>query len=150
MFLSRKNLKHAQSGASPCVFFFSQDKKIEPSSNSGGSPGEILTRPAVNNQQLACNPQGEHITEESLQFDRALEALGESTHHTKYDVFAKEMAAYGRPRDRATRCPTHLDSAPPPVTVNKGTTDWLSQLPLRSTQRLKKVGLPGLIASVRG
>ena len=64
---------------------------------------EVLTCPAVNNQQLACIPQGEHITEESLRFDRALEALGESTHHTKDDVFAKEMTAYGRPRGRATR-----------------------------------------------
>ena len=43
----------------------------------------------VNNKQLACNPKGEPTTEESLRFDRALEALGESEHHTKDDVFAK-------------------------------------------------------------
>ena len=145
--------------------FFQKGQKIETSSNSGGSSGKFLARPAhppphtavlakggttVNNQQLACTSQGEPITEESLRFDRALEALGESTHPTKDEVFAKEMAAYGRPRDGATRCPTHLDLAPPPVAVGKGTTDWLSQLAVRSAQRLKKVGLPGLIASVRG
>ena len=109
-----------------------------------------MTRPAVNNQQLACAPQGEHITEESLRFDRALEALGESTHPIKDKVFAKEMAAYGRPRDGDTICPTHLDSAPPPVVVGKGTTDWLSDLAVHSAHRLKKVGLPSLIASLRG
>ena len=91
--------------AQALAFFFpDKAKKIETSSNIGGSPGEILTRPAhmpphasvlvrggttVNNQQLACNPQGEPTTEEPLWFDRALEALGESEHHTKDDVFAK-------------------------------------------------------------
>ena len=60
------------------------------------------------------------------------------------------MAAYGRPRDGDTRCPTHLDSAPPPVAAGKGKTDWLSQLAVRSALRLKKVGLPSLIVSVRG
>ena len=88
----------------PLRFFPRQDKKIETSSNSGGSPGKILTRPAhppphtavllkggttVNNQQLVCSPQGEPTREESLLFDKALEALGESEHHTKCDVFAK-------------------------------------------------------------
>ena len=136
--------------AEALAFFFSQDKTIETSSNSGGSPGKIMTRPAVNNQQLACTPQEEHITEESLRFDRALDALGESTHTTKNKVFAKEIAAYGQPWDGATRCPTHLYSAPPPITVGKGTTDWLSHSAVRSALRLKKVGLPGLISSVRG
>ena len=56
----------------------------------------------INNQQLACTPKGEPTTEESLRFDRALEALGEPEHHTKDDVFAKEMAAYGRPMGGAT------------------------------------------------
>ena len=59
------------------------------------------------------------------------------------------MAAYGRPNTGAARCPTHLDLAPPPVAVGKGTTDWLSQSAVQSALRLKKVGLPGLIASVR-
>ena len=80
----------------------------------------------------------------------SLEALGESTHHTKDDVFAKEMTAYGRPRDGATLCPTHLDLAPPPVAVGKGTNDWVSHSVVRSAQRLKKVVLPGLIDSMRG
>ena len=82
-------LKCAQIGGSPGVFFPSQDKTIGTSSNSDGSPGKILTRPAVNNQQLGCTPQGEHITEESLRFDKALEALDESTYPTKEKVFAK-------------------------------------------------------------
>ena len=60
------------------------------------------------------------------------------------------MAVYGRPRDRATRCPTHLDAAPPPVTVGKVTTDWLSHLAVCSAHYLKRVGLPGLIAYVQG
>ena len=49
----------------------------------------------------------------------------------------------------ATRCPTHLDSASPPLAVCGATTDWLSYSEVRSSHRLKKVGLPGLIASVR-
>ena len=36
------------------------------------------------------------------------------------------------------------------MAVGKGTTDWLSQSVVRSSHRLKQVGLPGLIASVRG
>ena len=147
--MSRKKFETCPKWRKP-LRFFQPRQKIETSYNSGGSPGEILTRPAVNNQQLACTPQGEHITEETLLFDRALEALGESTHHTKDDVFAKEMAVYERPRDGATQCPTHLDSAPPPVAVGKGTTDCISQLAVRSSQSLKKVGLPSLISSVRG
>ena len=59
------------------------------------------------------------------------------------------MAAYGRPNNVAAQCPTHLDLAPPPVVVGKGTNDWLSKSAVRSALRLKKVGLPGLIASVR-
>ena len=105
--------------AQALAFFFRQDKKIETSSNSGRSPGKILARPAhppshiavlvkggttVNNQQLDCTPQAEPNTEESLRFARALEALVKqiSGHHTKDDVFAKEMAAYGRPMGGAT------------------------------------------------
>ena len=49
------------------------------------------------------------------------------------------MAAYGRPNNLASQCPTHLYSAPPPV-----------ESAVRSALCLKKVGLPGLIASVRG
>ena len=60
------------------------------------------------------------------------------------------MSAYGWQRDGANRCPTHLDSVPKPVALVKGTPDWLSQLAVRSALRLRKVGLPGLIASVRG
>ena len=148
-------------------FFFRKDKKIETSSNSGGSPGKILERPVhlpphtevlvkgsttVNNQQLEYTPQAEPTTEESIWLDRAMEALGKqiSGHHTKNDMFAKEMAAYGRPMGRATRCPIHLDSAPPPVAVGEGTTGWLSHLAVRSAHCLKKVGLLVLIASVRG
>ena len=36
------------------------------------------------------------------------------------------------------------------MAVAEGTTDWLSQLVVRSAPCLKKVGLPGLIDSVRG
>ena len=85
-----------------------------------------MTRQDINNQQLAVTPQGEHITEDSLQFDKALEALGESLHPTKDEVFARKMAAYGRPNNVASKCPTHLDSAPPPVAGKKGKSDWLS------------------------
>ena len=35
------------------------------------------------------------------------------------------------------------------MAVGKGTTDWLSESAVRSALRLKKVGLTGLIASVR-
>ena len=108
-----------------------------------------MTHQDINNQQLAGTSQGEHSKEDSLRFDRALEALGEST-HPKDEVFARKMAAYGRPNNGASRCPTHLDSARPPVAVGKGTTDWLLQLAVRSALRFKNVGLPGLIASVRG
>ena len=45
---------------------------------------------------------------------------------------------------------THLDLAPPPVAVGKGTTYWISKSAVQSTLRIKKVVLPGLIASVRG
>ena len=104
--------------AQALAFFFKQDIKIETSSNSGGSPVKILTRHVhppphtavlvkggihFNNRLLACTPKGEPTTEESLRFDRDLEALDESEHHTKDDVFAKEMAAYGQPRDEATQ-----------------------------------------------
>ena len=65
-------------------------------------------------------------------------------------MFAKEMSTYGRPMGGATRCPTHLDLAPPPVLVGKGTSDCLYHSAVRSDHRLKKVGLPGLIASVQG
>ena len=60
------------------------------------------------------------------------------------------MAACGRPNTGAVRCPTYFDLAPPPVVVRKETTDWLSQLAVRSALRLKNVGIPSLIASVRG
>ena len=82
-----------------------------------------MTLQGIKNKQLDGTPQGEHITEDSLRFDRALEALGESTHPTKDEVFARKMAAYGRPNNVASQCPTHLDSAPPPVAVEKGTAD---------------------------
>ena len=49
-----------------------------------------------------------------------------------------------------THCPTHLDSAPTPLVVCGATTDWISHLEVRSAHRLNKVGLPGLISSVRG
>ena len=65
-------------------------------------------------------------------------------------MFAKENAAYGRPRGGDTRCPTHFDLAPPPVAVGKGKTDWLFHSAVHSAHCLKKVGLPDLIASVRG
>ena len=38
----------------------------------------------------------------------------------------------------------------PPVAVEKGTADCLSELAVRSALRLKNLGLPGLIAFVRG
>ena len=109
-----------------------------------------MTRQGINNKQLAGTPQGEHRTEDSLRFDRSLEALGESTHPTKDKVFSRKMAAYGRPNNIASKCPTDLDSALPPVAVKKGKADWLSEMAVRSALHLKKVGLPGLIAYVRG
>ena len=109
-----------------------------------------MTRQSINNKQIAGTTQGEHSTEDSLQFNRALEAPGESTHPTKDEVFASKMAAFGRPNNVASRCQTHFDSAPPPVAVKKGKADWLSDSAVRSDLRLKKVGLTGLIASVQG
>ena len=50
----------------------------------------------------------------------------------------------------ANRCPTHLDSAPPPVAVGGATADWISHLAVLSAHSLRKLVLPGLIASVRG
>ena len=93
---------------------------------------------------------GDHSTEDSLLFDRALQALGESTHPTKDEVFERKMAVYARPNNVASKCPTHSDSAPPPVAVKKGKADWLYESAVRSALRLKKVGLTSLIASVRG
>ena len=141
--------------------FFSprRDKKIEISSNSGGSPSKIFVRPAhplahtavlvkggttVSNQQLDCTPQAEPTIEKSRRFARALEALDKqiSGHHTKDNVFAKEMAAYGQPMGGATRCPTHLDSAPPPLAVCGVTSDWISHLAVRSAHRLKNWDSP--------
>ena len=60
------------------------------------------------------------------------------------------MAAYARPNNVASKCPTHYDSAPPPVAVKKGKSDWLSDSAVRYALHLKKVGLTGLIASVQG
>ena len=60
------------------------------------------------------------------------------------------MAAYALPNNVASKCPTHYDSAPSPVAVKKGKSGWLSDSAVRSALRLKKVGLAGLIASVRG
>ena len=93
---------------------------------------------------------GDHSTKDSLRFDRALQALGESTHSTKDEVFARKMAAYARLNNVASKCPTHSNSAPPLVAVKKGKSDWLSDSAVRSALRLKKVGLTGLITSVRG
>ena len=107
-----------------------------------------MTRQGINNQKLAGTPQEEHSTEDFLRFDRALEAPGESTHPSKDEVFASKMAAYGRPNNVASKCPTHFYSAPPPVAVKKGKADWLSDSSVRSALRLKKLGLTGLIASV--
>ena len=150
MVQGRNVLKLPQTGGSPGDCFSRQEETSRSSPNSGKIPGEKVTRQDINNQQLAETPQGEHSTEDSLRFDMDLEALGESTHPTKDKVFSRKMAAYGRPNNVASQCTTHLDSAPPPVAVEKGTADWLSESAVRSALRLKKVGLPGLIASVRG
>ena len=106
----------------------------------------------VSNQQLDCTPQVEPTTEESLWFARALEAFGKqiSGHYSKDDMFEKEMAAYGQPMGVANHYPTHLDFTPPLVAFGEATTDWLFQSAVRSAHCIKKVGLPGLIASVRG
>ena len=60
------------------------------------------------------------------------------------------MAVYARPNNVASKCPTYSDLAPPPVAVKKGKADWLSNSAVRYALRLKKVGLTGLIVSVRG
>ena len=147
MFKEENKLKLPQTGGSPGDFFARQEETSRSSPNSGKSPGKIETRQDIKNRQLAGTPQREHSTEDSLRFDRALEALRESTHPTKDKVFARKMAAYGQPNNIASQCPTHLDLAPPPVAVEKGTAHWLSESAVRSALRLKKVGLPGLIAS---
>ena len=65
-------------------------------------------------------------------------------------MFAKDMVAYGRPMSGATLGPTHIDSVPPAVDVCGANSDWLSFSAMCSAQRLRKLGLPGLITSVRG
>ena len=59
VFLSRKNIETPPNWRKPWRFFTRQDKTTETSHNSGESPGKKLTRPAINNQQLAGNPQGD-------------------------------------------------------------------------------------------
>ena len=108
--------------------------------------------PSVDNQKLDCNPQAEPTTEESLRFARAIEALGKhiSAHTVTNDnMFAKDMTAYRQSMGRDTRCPTHLDSAPPPMAVCGANTDWLSHSEVRSAYHIRKLGLPGMIASVQ-
>ena len=144
-----RNIKFSenpQTGGSPGDFFARQEDTSLSPPNSGKSPGEHVTRQGNNNQQQTT--VGDHSTEDSLRFDRALQALGESTHPTKDKVFARKMAAYARPNNVASKCRTHYDSAPPLVAVKKGKADWLSDSAVRSALRLKKVGLTGLIASV--
>ena len=145
---SIKFSKTPQTGGSPNDFFARQEDTSLSSSNSGKSPGEKVTRQGNNNQQQTTVV--DHSTEDSLRFDRALQALGESTHPTEDEVFARKMAAYARPNNVASKYPTHYDLAPPPVEVKKGKADWLSNSAVRSALHLKKVGLTGLIASVRG
>ena len=140
--------KKPQTGGSPGNFFARQEDTSLSSPNCGKSPGEHVTRQGSNNQQQTT--VGDHSTEDSLLFNRALQALGESTHPTKDEVFARKMAAYARPNNVASKCPTHSDLAPPPVAVRKGKSGWLSDSAVRSALRLKKVGLTGLILSVRG
>ena len=111
--------KIPQTGGSPGDFFVRQEDTSLSSPNSGKSPGEKVTRQGINNQQLASTPKGEHSTEDSLRFDRALEALSESTHPTKEKVFARKMSAYEQPNNVASKCSTHFDSAPPPVAPNQ-------------------------------
>ena len=69
------------------MIFLQTRRHISIFSNSGKSPGKKVTLQGINNQQLADTPQIEHSTEDSLQFDRDMEALGESTHPTKDKVF---------------------------------------------------------------
>ena len=128
----KNNLKLPQTGGSPGDFFARQEDTSLPSPNSGKSPGKTVTHQGINNKQLAGTTQGEHSTEKSLQFDRAMEVLGESTHPTKDGGFARKMAAYGRPNNVASKCPTHFDSAPPPMAVKKGKADWLYNSAVRT------------------
>ena len=164
----RKKPQTCTKWCKPLQFFSGMDKEIETSSKSDVSPCNYIFGPApplahpkvlvkgdpsVNNQQLDSTPQVEPTTEESLRFARALEALGKqiSGHTvTNDDMFAKDMAAYGRPMDGATCCPAHLDSAPPSMAVFGANTDWLSHSAVHSAHCLIKLGLPGLIASVQG
>ena len=122
--------KTPQTGGSPGNFFARQEGTSLSSPNSGKSPVEHVTRQGSNNQQQTT--VGENSTEDSLRFDRALQALGESNHPTKDEVFARKMAAYARPNNVASKCPTYSDLAPPPVAVKKGKADWLSDSDVRS------------------
>ena len=60
------------------------------------------------------------------------------------------MAAYARPHNVASKCPTHSDLSPPPVAVKKRKADWLTDSALYSVLFLNKLVLTGLIASVQG
>ena len=79
-----------QTGGSPGDLFARQEDTFLSFPNSGKNPGKKVTRQGNNNQQQTT--VGDHSTEDSLQFDRALQALGESTHPIKDEVFAKKMA----------------------------------------------------------
>ena len=114
-FKEYKFFEKPQTGGSPGNFFARQEDTSLSSPNSGKSPGEKVTRQGNNNQQQTT--VGDHSTEEFLRFDRTLQALGESTHPTKDEVFASKMAAYARPNNISSKCPTHSDSAPPLVAV---------------------------------
>ena len=82
------------------IFHRTTPTRTQTSPDSGKSPGKKVTGQDIKNQQLAGTSQGEHSTEDLLRFDRDLEALGESM-HPKDKVFARKMAAYGRPNNGA-------------------------------------------------
>ena len=166
VYSNKKNSNLHKVAQALAIFFFGRDRKLKflptvaedlancfrPAHPPAHTAVMVKGGTTVSNQKLDCTPQAEPTTEKFLRFARAIEALGKhiSGHLTKDNMFEKEMTAYGRPMGRATCCPTHLDSAPPPLAVCRATTDWISHSAVHSVHRLRKFGLPGFIAYVQG
>ena len=124
-------------------------KCSEPTPQSGVSPGKIFLGPSpAPTNSIVPDSAGKEA--ERLRFTKALEALGECAMDKHDRLFAKGMTEYGHPRNSSSRCPRHRDSASPNITGPTDKEDWLSASARRAANRLKSVGLPGLIASVRG
>ena len=124
----------ATHGGSPCKNFTGKGENFDQSSKTGVSPGNFFLglpllptssleyaggSASIDNQQLSAGPQTVATTEETLRFTKVLKALGECTTDKHDRLFATGMRAYGHPRNSSSRCPNHLNSAPPELKVTK-------------------------------